>query len=106
VVAVLAVDAWTARRGSGAGAAVLGLALVVPALALAVLSLGAWSLLPAGLGVLLVVLNRGFYAFLARERHPLFALGAFPLHLLYYACSGVALALGALRYVWRTPRSS
>ena len=104
-VAVLAVDAWTARGRSPAGAAGLGLVLVVPALVLAGRALGVWSLVPLALLALLVSLNRDFYAFLARERHALFALLAVPLHLLYYACSGIALGLGAFRYVWRTLRS-
>jgi hypothetical protein len=105
LAAILAVDFWTARGGAPGGAAALGLAIVGPALALAGHVLGAWSLVPLALCVTLVALNRGFYAFLARERHPLFALLAIPLHLLYYACSGVALALGSLRYAWRTFRS-
>jgi GT2 family glycosyltransferase len=105
LAAVVAADAWTARGFSRAGAAFLALALTGPAIVLAWSALGAGLLIPLALAGFLVLLNRRFYAFLARVRHPLFALGAFPLHLLYYTCSGIGLALGSLRYVWRTLRS-
>jgi GT2 family glycosyltransferase len=56
---------------------------------------------PAACGALVVTLalNRGFYAFLASKRGVLFAVRAAPLHLLYFAYSGVSFGLGALRFV-------
>lgn len=75
----------------------------------AALVLAAWtpSQLPA-LGVLAVaciagilLLNLGFYRFLSRAKHPLFALCALPLHVLYYLCSGIAFVAGLLLHLGR-----
>jgi glycosyltransferase involved in cell wall biosynthesis len=49
--------------------------------------------------VVTLALNRGFYKFLIQKRGVLFAIRAVPLHLLYFAYSGVSFALGALRFV-------
>lgn len=48
--------------------------------------------LAALVGVL--VLNRGFYRFLCRERGLAFALGCFPLHVLHFACGGLGFVWG------------
>jgi glycosyltransferase involved in cell wall biosynthesis len=66
-------------------------------------ALGAWSW-RAGIAAAVVLagflfLNRGFYSFFARERGAFFALRVFPLHLLYFLYSGVALAIGIGRHV-------
>ena len=43
-------------------------------------------------------INRGFYRFLARRRGAWFALGCVPLHMVYYTCCGVSVAIAlALR---------
>jgi GT2 family glycosyltransferase len=50
------------------------------------------------------VANRGFYRFLIRLRGPWFALGAFPLHCLYFLCGGAGFALGLAAHLtdlWR-----
>ena len=54
-----------------------------------------WLALASLAGV--VVLNRGFYGFLRRERGLGFALAAVPLHVLYFLCGGVGLAYAWLR---------
>jgi glycosyltransferase involved in cell wall biosynthesis len=66
------------------------------------LAAGTWLLVAAGLLLAIVVINRRFYAFFARERGAWFAVRAAPLHVLYYIYSGVALAIGVMRHVWRT----
>jgi hypothetical protein len=74
--------------------------VAVACLACLALLLAAW--LPWLLGiaaacpVVVVALNRSFYAFLARKRGLAFAAGSIPIHLVYYACCGmsVVLALG------------
>ncbi len=42
------------------------------------------------------VLNNGFYIFLAEKRGKLFALAAFPFHLLYHFYNGVSFAMGSV----------
>ena len=45
-------------------------------------------------------LNRDFYRFLARTRSAGFALASFPIHLLYFCCCGLSVAIAlALRFV-------
>lgn len=46
----------------------------------------------------LLVLNRGFYVFLAGYRGRLFALAAIPFHLLFHFYSGLSFLLGAARF--------
>jgi hypothetical protein len=49
------------------------------------------------LGVLvLATLNNGFYLFLSEKRGRLFALAAFPFHLLYHFYNGVSFVMGSL----------
>jgi GT2 family glycosyltransferase len=70
--------------------------------------MGARSPLPmvATLGLfafaaMLLVLNYDLYDFFARKRGLLFALGAIPLHWLYYGYCGVAVGLGLSVHLWR-----
>ena len=58
-------------------------------------------LLAAAAGALgvIVVLNRRFYDFLARQRGLLFALASIPLHLVYFACAGLGFG-----YAWLETR--
>lgn len=60
--------------------------------------------LVAGLGALaaVIVLDRRYFAWLARVRGAAFALRCVPLHLLYQLYSGVAGALGVVRYFSRS----
>jgi len=44
----------------------------------------------------LATLNNGFYLFLAEKRGRLFALAAFPFHLLYHFYNGVSFVMGSL----------
>jgi len=66
------------------------------------LGFGAWAAAAAALLLAIVAINRRFYAFFAHERGLLFALRVVPLHVLYYLYSGVALAIGVARHVWKT----
>ena len=71
---------------------------------LAALGAVAWAPLalvaPACLAAI-VGLNRDFYAFLARRKGRLFAMGSVPLHLVYFACCGVSVVVAtALWHGW------
>ena len=48
--------------------------------------------------VLLLILNQQFYTFLAADRGVFFACAAVPFHLLYFASSGLAFLLAAIRH--------
>jgi hypothetical protein len=50
------------------------------------------------------VLNNGFYVFLAEKRGKLFALAAFPFHLLYHFYNGVSFAMGSVLWSVRSAR--
>ena len=63
---------------------------------------GAWLGLACLLLLAIVAVNRRFYAFFVRERGLWFAVRVVPLHVLYYLYSGVALAIGTARHVWKT----
>jgi hypothetical protein len=60
----------------------------------------AWAAL--GLLVLLGVINREFYRFLAGRRGWSFAAGTMPLHLLYFWYSGASFAAGVARHLWKS----
>jgi hypothetical protein len=79
-----------------------GLALVVSPSVPALLALSLACL------TLIVGLNWPFYVFLSSRRGPLFAAASIPLHLLYYGCCGlsVAIALVLLRLPARHSRPS
>jgi hypothetical protein len=62
----------------------------------------AWAAAAGAILLALVVINRRFYSFFARERGLLFTARVVPMHVLYYLYSGVALAVGILRHVWKT----
>lgn len=47
-----------------------------------------------------IVLNRGFYRFLARQHGPMFAVAAIPVHLFYYVYSVAGFAAGCVSYLW------
>lgn len=86
------------RRGRGplvAGSALLVLG-VFAALARSSTSY-TLAILAAPAAILLI--NRRFYAFFARERSWLFALLVVPMHLLYYLYSGLALVIGVAWHV-------
>jgi glycosyltransferase involved in cell wall biosynthesis len=51
--------------------------------------------------VVLATLNNGFYLFLAEKRGRLFALAAFPFHLLYHFYNGVSFVMGSLLWSLR-----
>ena len=86
--------------------AVLAYLLVAALLAAAFrplgLGAGAWLGVASLLLLAIVAVNRGFYAFFARERGSWFAVRVVPLHVLYYLYSGVALAIGVVRHIWKT----
>jgi GT2 family glycosyltransferase len=79
-------------RGQRLSAALIGLAGTL-------LPLAAWQVELLGLPALallgVIALNRGLYAFFARQRGLGFAAACLPLHLLYYLCSGLSYL-----YVW------
>jgi cellulose synthase/poly-beta-1,6-N-acetylglucosamine synthase-like glycosyltransferase len=66
---------------------------------------GWWTLVPLVLALAIVGLNRWFYRFLARRRRLTFAMFVFPLHVVYYLCASIALAIGVAQHLWRRQRS-
>jgi hypothetical protein len=76
-----------------------GQRISVAATGIGLLGLMATPLVPAAAGLfalnvgVLLAANRDFYAFLARRRGRRFAIGAFPLHYLYFVCCGVSVGL-------------
>ncbi|MBX6314535.1 MAG: glycosyltransferase family 2 protein [Isosphaeraceae bacterium] len=81
--------------------------LCVAATGLGVLGLLAAPWFPMALALTLAnlavvaVWNRDFYRFLARRRGWGFALGAFPLHYLYFCCCGLSVVIAlAIWYLW------
>jgi len=73
--------------------------------ALVGLPTGLPTLPAASLGILLcaallMFLNRDLYRFFARKRGLAFAVGAVPLHWLYYAYCGASVVLGLSAYLW------
>ena len=68
-----------------------------------------WSTAVSGLGSAAIIgLNRDFYRFLLRRRGPALALLSVPLHLVYYTCCGVSVAIALVQWHVRrlTSRSS
>jgi glycosyltransferase involved in cell wall biosynthesis len=53
-------------------------------------------------GLIIGTLNNGFYMFLAEKRGRLFALAAFPFHLLYHFYNGVSFVMGSLLWSARS----
>ncbi len=62
--------------------------------------LGWWVVLPAGLSMAIVFVNRDFYRLLAQQRHLALALFVFPLNVLFYLYSSVAFAWAAAQHLW------
>jgi GT2 family glycosyltransferase len=52
--------------------------------------------LAAASGIML--LNRGFFAFLVRRKGPTFACASFPLHLIYYCCCALAVVIAEVHW--------
>ena len=52
----------------------------------------AWAIVATGVASILL-LNFGFFAFLARRKGVLFAAGALPLHMIYYCCCGLSVVI-------------
>jgi glycosyltransferase involved in cell wall biosynthesis len=102
VVLILAVDYWSAKTRIPTAARWAGAVVMLAALAAAGLLLHELTLIALVLAVTLVALNSGFYGFFLRERNALFAVAIFPLHLLYFAYSGLGFAVGAIGYWLRT----
>lgn len=98
VVLILAVDYWSAKARIPTAARWLGAVVMLAALAAAGPLLHELTLISLVLAAVLVALNSGFYGFFLRERNALFAVAIFPLHLLYFAYSGLGFAVGALGY--------
>jgi glycosyltransferase involved in cell wall biosynthesis len=79
--------------------ALTGLAIL--AAALGVLAPWAWAVSGVAL-ILIVLLNLGFFAFLARRKGLVFAAGALPLHLVYYCCCGLSVVIAESLWLWRS----
>ncbi len=93
------------RPAHRASAAFVAAALAASVVALAAPPARLWALLVAAAALAaLVPLNIAFYRFLVRRRGAAFALGAFPMHVLYYFYGGATfLAVWSLHHlgVWK-----
>jgi glycosyltransferase involved in cell wall biosynthesis len=52
--------------------------------------------------VVILILNRQFYVFLAGKRGGWFALAAIPFHLLYHFYNGISFTVGLCRWAWKS----
>ncbi|MHB8865669.1 MAG: glycosyltransferase family 2 protein, partial [Pirellulaceae bacterium] len=90
---VLAIDYWSARTRIPNAARWLGVVVMLSALGVVGFLLRELALFSLLFAVAIVTLNAGFYRLFIRERNILFAVSIFPLHLLYYAYSGLVFVL-------------
>lgn len=102
VLGILMVDYWSMSRRVPTTLRVLAVLGVIAVAGLIGFYFKLWALLglPCLLGIILI--NRRFYTFFARNRNPLFAAFVVPLHVLYFIYSGVALGIGIGLHVWNT----
>ncbi len=100
-VGLVGLDAWSYRRRVPTVVRALGGLAVLAGLAIVVYWFREWSLIPFGLLLLIVLLNRPFYWFFARERNFLFAALVLPLQVLFYLYSGAAFGLGVATHLWK-----
>lgn len=109
VLSLVVLDRWSLHHRIPTSVRVFGLALIAGAAAMVIGRFEIWAWLAFALVLLIVWLNRGFYAFLARERVPSVAVFVVPLHVGYYVYSAAALATGLAfhhgRQLW-SPRLS
>jgi hypothetical protein len=96
---VLAIDYWSARRRIPTAARWAGVVVMLSALTVAGFVMRELALVSLVFAAGIVYLNAGFYGLFVRKRNILFAVAIFPLHLLYYAYSGLAFALGTGWYL-------
>lgn len=106
ILGVAVVDYLSDRRGAPATARVLSALLTLGAGALAALLARPSILAAVACLVLVVLLNRRFYALVAREGHPTLLAPAAVLHLLHYLACGVGLGLGLLLHLTRRPAAA
>lgn len=88
----------TSQRGSAA----LALGIAAAGFAGAIFSAVWWGV-TAVLLALLVLVNRDFYRFFARERGTWFAVRVVPMHVLYFLYGGLGFACGAVRHWLSAP---
>jgi glycosyltransferase involved in cell wall biosynthesis len=86
------------KLGQKACVALTGLAVLTGAFG--VLVPWAWAVSGVAL-ILIVLLNVGFFAFLARRKGLVFATGALPLHLVYYCCCGLSVVIAESYWLLR-----
>ena len=91
---VIAIDYWSARGRVPTAARWAGVVVMLSCLGVAGFFVQELALISLLLAAGIVWLNAGFYGVFVRERKILFAVAIFPLHLLYYAYSGLALVVG------------
>ncbi len=87
------------KAGQKACVAITGLTLMAGAMGAA--TPWAWAVVAAGVASILV-LNFGFFAFLARRKGVLFAAGAVPLHMIYYCCCGLSVVIAETYWLLRS----
>jgi glycosyltransferase involved in cell wall biosynthesis len=101
LLSIVVLDRWSETRRVPTTVRILAVLGVLGAIAAIYYYRKIWLMLALAFLVGIVLFNFRFYAFFARERHPLFAALVVPLHVFYYVYSGVSFVLGAWRYVWK-----
>jgi hypothetical protein len=87
------------KLGQKACVALTGLAILAGASG----ALFPWAWAVSGIGLILIVLlNFGFFAFLARRKGIAFAALALPLHLVYYCCCGLSVVIAEFLWLFRS----
>jgi GT2 family glycosyltransferase len=87
------------KLGQKACVALTGLSILAGGLAM----LFPWATAVSGIAlVLIVLLNLEFFTFLARRKGIPFAMGAVPLHLVYYCCCGISVVIAECLWLLRS----
>jgi glycosyltransferase involved in cell wall biosynthesis len=101
IVAIVLLDYWSLTRRVPTWLRVLAVVGVLAGNAALPFYLRWWALVPLGCLLGVFALNWRFYVFFARERHPLFAALALPLHIFYYIYSGAAFGMAVTLFLWK-----
>jgi glycosyltransferase involved in cell wall biosynthesis len=95
------IDYWTQTKRIPDCMRWLGVAFLLGCALLASTKLPVLFTVAIALILAVVAINHQFYMFLCRSKYPLFAVAAFPLHILFFIYCGISLGLGVISHYWR-----
>ena len=102
-LALTAIDYWTETKRIPEVIRWLGVTLLFGFALWSMSTLPMIFIMAVTLIVALVMINQRFYRFLVLNKYPLFAVAAFPLHVLYFIYCGVAFGLGVTSHFLGLP---